>query len=476
MLKLLSATIILIFWFCLLHPARAQPPLMAVLDNKPGEPQVIIRDGREEARVAISLFTEEERIELARAMEAAIPQMPKQQRQHVRKLFDKRFGPYLPKFSTQSVPPAKFQSAGITLQTDLPAVEAKELLARLDAVLERATRYWGHKLSERLDCYVVRDLARWSATPFPPEAVAKLKRREGVTIVQQQQRIKTEGKQRKVELITQAVCYASDRGGVAQHELVHSYCAKAFGSTGPFWYAEGMAEVANYMQPGDAAVRAPYIVLHHLRTSRPVPLARLTAPTTKDDSWQAYARCWALCHVLNYNANYNTRFRALGKSMLGGQPTSFHDLFSAQAERIEFEYRFFLKHVVPGFRADLCRWDWSECSPLDPGSTASATVEARRGWQATGAAVKAGQRYTYQASGQWQIEPSGLKLTPAGGKDGRGRLVAVVLTGMKLGQPLELGPQGNFTAAADGHLYLRCKDDWSALADNEGSVSVKIGR
>jgi hypothetical protein len=37
-----------------------------------------------------------------------------------------------------------------------------------------------------------------------------------------------------------------------------------------------------------------------------------------------------------------------------------------------------------------------------------------------------------------------------------------------------LGVDGTFTAPGDGKLYLRCQDAWNQLADNHGSVKVKI--
>ena len=42
--------------------------------------------------------------------------------------------------------------------------------------------------------------------------------------------------------------------------------------------------------------------------------------------------------------------------------------------------------------------------------------------------------------------------------------------------PSRLSPDGHFTAPQDGQLYLRCRDVWSGLSDNEGSLAVAISR
>jgi hypothetical protein len=44
----------------------------------------------------------------------------------------------------------------------------------------------------------------------------------------------------------------------------------------------------------------------------------------------------------------------------------------------------------------------------------------------------------------------------------------------ELSEPFELGQSGSFKAPADGKLYLRCRDRWSELGDNDGSVLVKM--
>ncbi len=44
----------------------------------------------------------------------------------------------------------------------------------------------------------------------------------------------------------------------------------------------------------------------------------------------------------------------------------------------------------------------------------------------------------------------------------------------ELGEPFELGANGSFQAPAGGQLYLRCGDKWGELADNNGTLTIKL--
>ena len=43
-----------------------------------------------------------------------------------------------------------------------------------------------------------------------------------------------------------------------------------------------------------------------------------------------------------------------------------------------------------------------------------------------------------------------------------------------LSEPFPLGAYGSFTPPGSGQLYLRCRDKWNEIADNKGSMTVKI--
>jgi hypothetical protein len=189
---------------------------------------------------------------------------------------------------------------------------------------------------------------------------------------------------------------------------------------------------------------------------------------------ESYLWSWALCHLLCENPNYADRFRALGLGYLTGQKSTFEEAFGPVAREIGFEYEFFLEHLDNGYRVDLCAWEWNKqfLSAAQRPLTA-VNIHSKRGYQASGLEVAAGQRYAYVATGSWALGEEEA-VTADGDAAGQGRLVGALLDQYKLSEPFELGCRGVFTAPAGGKLYLRCRDTWNSLADNHGAMAVRI--
>lgn len=368
----------------------------------------------------------------------------------------------------ESGPPRDFSSAHFFVHTDLPAEEANELLKRLETMLGLISEYWGRRPSGIIECYVVRDLKNWPADSLHPIGRAKIEQDAGVTLSV----TATDGKRFRAK----AVVYAIADHGTPQHEAVHAYCAQTFGTTGPTWYSEGMAEMGQYWVKDERAVNADLVVVRYLRESPPRSLLEIVDPADVPGGWQDYAWRWALCHLLANNSNYSSRFRPLGLGMLTQQPVSFEKVYDAMADEISFEYLFFLKHVDRGYRVDLCEWDWKKRFRGLTSRAISARVVANRGWQGTSAKLSAGEQYQYSATGAWKLGKDEEAVDADGSGDGRGRLVGVLMNEFELGEPFDLGSQGEFTAENDGNLYVRCNDEWNALADNDGRMVVKLKR
>jgi hypothetical protein len=374
--------------------------------------------------------------------------------------------------------PADFRSAHFLLHTDLAPKEARALLERLETMLALVSKYWGQPSAGVIELYVVKKLEVWPDDALDAEGRAKIAQGAGITHVDTLSRGKT-------TLAARAVVYAAADRGTPQHEAVHAYCGQTFGRTGPLWYAEGMAEMGCYWREGDTSVQCPDYVSDYLRGSLAKPLAEIldeqrglpngAGPARSGDSWQNYAWRWALCHLLANNPNYSERFRPLGLGYLSGAKVSFANTYGAMAREIDFEYRFFLEHVERGYRVDLCSWDWNRKFREPAGGVPTrARIAANRGWQPTGALVRQGAAYDYQAKGKWQIAAERRDLTPAGGDDGAGRVEAVIFHDFALGKPFALSESGTFVVETDGQLYARCRDAWNELADNTGFVTLAI--
>lgn len=375
--------------------------------------------------------------------------------------------------------PADFRREHFLLHTDLAPRDANELLDRLENMLTLIANYWNHPPIGIIEMYVVEDLGRWPEGSLDPDGLAKIKQRAGVTVTETM----TQGKRL---LAARSIVYAVAEHGTPQHEAVHAYCGQAFGHTGPLWYAEGMAEMGQYWRHGDVSVQCPAHVVEFIRRSPAKPLTEILAedggkqgrgapgPVT-GDSWQNYAWRWALCHLLANNTNYADRFRPLGLGLLSGQKVSFSDTYGAMRDEVEFEYQFFLRHLEQGYRVDLCSWDWKRKFREPTGASGvPSRISANRGWQPSGALLVEGKKYSYRATGTWQCDKDGAELTADGGTDGDGLLEGVVFKDFALGEPFPLGASGTFTSPGDGRLFLRMHNGWNSLADNKGSVNVKI--
>ena len=355
------------------------------------------------------------------------------------------------------------RSAHFALHTDISDRQAQILLAKLETMYDLVSGYYRAQPRGTIECYVVRDLAEWTGQPIPERGRAKILEPAGVTLSSV-----SRSKAR-------AIVYSCDDQGVAQHEAVHAFCVQTFGSTGPTWYSEGMAEMGQYWKKGNLAVDISPYVAQYLSTAKPKKLKDIVALGQKTgDSWEAYSWRWALCHLLASNPNYSKRFKTLGINLMKKRKDSFDQAFGAHAKEISFEYDQFIENFGNGYRADLCAWDWSAKTKKVSGSRKVKTkVEAQAGWQATKALVVAGTTYTYEATGKWQFEPTG-EVNADGSSNGQGRLIGAILKDFKLSKPFELGTKGEFTAQGDGQLYLRCQDDWLSLGDNSGMVEMVL--
>jgi len=407
--------------------------------------------------------------------------------------------------------PQKFTSKNFTLYTDLPEKNAQEVLERLETTLARISSYWGRRPRQRIECYVAHDLKNWSDSDFPHGfARALIGGIGGGAFAESDSR-----KQSKIGVTV----YSSSRPGIAEHESVHAYCCQTFGSSGPDWYKEGMAEMATQGRGGKLEVECDAQVIDYLRRSPRQSIGQIVRSdrmnlrlaeslqkaisTSSSESvpeqderirqWsrdhadvvrmsrESYRSCWALCHFLSRNPNYVKRFNQLGLVYLTQHTRDmqndhkFPGLFGAMQREMEFEYRFFLDRIANGYRVDLCHWDWkSKFSALAAKDSRSARIRAGFGYQSSGLHVEKNREYSFECSGTWQIAAEGSALNANGNEQGLGRLEGVIMTGYELSEPFELGHSGTFKAPAEGKLYLRCRDHWAELGDNSGKVSVKI--
>ncbi len=381
-----------------------------------------------------------------------------------------------PKASGDALPGGikEYASNNFALRTDLPPDSANELLDRLEKMLTRVSKYYGKPNSQIIEMNVVRDIKKWPASSIPQEAMNSILQEGGITI--SSTLTQRNGLGEKQIAAAKSIVWAVSERGVPQHEAIHAYCHQNFGRTGPTWYAEGMAEIGQYWREKDDSIQIHDEVMKYLKKSQPKDLLEITAPGQKTgDNWQNYAWRWALCQLLSTNPNYAPRFKPLGMALMNDHRTSFEDVYGPMAKEISFEYLFFLKHMNQGYRSDLCAWDWKTKFQRPRGSaTPQVKVVANRGWQASRVMVKEGDKISYTAIGEWELRKGDPKVGPDGNDNGRGRLEGVLFTDYRLSEPFDLGAVGEYEAKMDGNLFLRCRDEWCEIADNQGAVTVRF--
>lgn len=366
--------------------------------------------------------------------------------------------------------PRLYKSRNFHVMTDLPAESAQELLERLETMIKLVSAYYGRPNTRPIEMFVFDEFGHWNESQLAqlaPEGVAMVRGGGGLTI--------TEGLRSGSAFVSRSVVYAGSDHGTPQHEAVHAYCGHAFGTCGPVWYSEGMAEVGNYWRENDKSVTADPRIIEYLKSQEPRPLNDIVNNPLEatGDSWQNYAWRWALCHLLGFNENYTKRFKPLGMALLAEKDVNFWQVYGSQSQEIEFEYRLFLKDMEPGYRCDLTSWDWkTKFQTLRGDAPVQAIVRADRGWQASRLNVAAGAEYSCVATGDVKLTKDKDSDPAAEGADGA--LIGVVMHDYELSEPFELPTDGTFSCPVDGKLYLRCRDAWGSLGDNSGKLTVRL--
>ncbi len=374
--------------------------------------------------------------------------------------------------------PQTYTSAHFQVFTDLSEEKSNELLERLETMLKLVSGYWGKPLRKPIRMFVVDNFENWGVddlSKMDASGLASIRSGGGLTIT------RVQGYQNGPKIDADAIVYATSKHGTPQHEAVHAYCGITFGETGPVWYSEGMAEVGKYWKVGEKGVTTDPYVIQYLKSKEPKPLIEIVNNPleTTGDSWQNYAWRWTLCHLLGFNENYTQRFKPLGISLLAGNNSNFEKVYGAQAEEIEFEYKLFLKDMEPGYRCDLCSWDWkTRFKGISAKAQVVSNIAANKGWQASRLNVQQGIEYAINTDGEWKVSQDSDELLAAGDANGNGKLIGIIFTNYELSEPFELGSVDTFTPPASGKLYLRCKDNWGELSDNSGSIkaSIKLAR
>jgi len=258
------------------------------------------------------------------------------------------------------------------LHTDLSNEHADAVLTRMQMTLNRAADYWNRPLKGRIECFVIDQPDKFGEDDFPDrEAVYLLRRIGGGTRAVPLRRT---GARR-----IRARVYATTHLDVVEHEVIHAYCLQTFGTTGPCWYREGMAQYGSYLHD-DKQDDFPTQMTDYLLSCRILNVAQIVkennftdllsqsiqttsrrpaeegGPTgiellgespeldaaSRGDIQHGYWKAWALCHFLEQHPHYHERFRMLGDCYLIHHHDGFERIFGANTDEVTREFQEFV--------------------------------------------------------------------------------------------------------------------------------------
>ncbi len=288
------------------------------------------------------------------------------------------------------------------------------------------------------------------------------------------------------------------------HEGVHSFMNTVWGSCGPAWYREGMAELLGTHLWRDGELKVGYfpasrdetpmwgrikIVRDAFAARRAKRLPEVLAyDPAAEPGTEPYGWCWAAAAFLDGHPRHQARFRTLGKIVR--QPDfndRFRRLFGSDWDCLLEEWQAFVADLEYGYDFQRMAIDFAQGKPLEPAG-AEIAVRADHGWQNSGIKLEAGFKYEITAEGRYQVathphvwwcEPNGVSI-----RYYRGKPLGILLAAIRPDKPVS-GPSAFLTPVSvglkatlkprqSGTLFLRINDSAAELADNSGTLAVRV--
>lgn len=288
------------------------------------------------------------------------------------------------------------------------------------------------------------------------------------------------------------------------HEGVHSFMNTVLGSCGPAWYREGMAELLGTHLWRDGELKVGYFPISRdetpmwgrikivrdafaARRAKRLPDVLAYDPATEPGN-EPYGWCWAAAALLDGHPRYQQRFRSLAKIV---QQPDFNDRFrrllGSDWDGLLEEWQVFVADLEYGYDFQRTAIDFARGKPLDIAG-AEIIVRADRGWQNSGVRLEAGVDYEIVAEGRYQVatqpqiwwcEPNGVSI-----RYYRGRPLGILLAAIRPEKPASgpcpflvptsVGLKATLAPKQSGTLFLRINDSAAELADNSGTLTVKV--
>jgi hypothetical protein len=289
------------------------------------------------------------------------------------------------------------------------------------------------------------------------------------------------------------------------HEGTHCFMNRAFGSCGPPWYMEGMAELLSTHHWANGRLQMNYLprtaaetpmlgriklVKDEIAAGRALSLKRVLAlhPAAYIQN-EAYAWSWAAAIFLDRHPRWGDTFRRLREQLLKSNLTGqFVAAVGDDWPVLERQWGAFVADLDYGCDPAGMLVEVKPGKPLGSGG-ASVEVSAERGWQDSGWKVEKGKTYRLTAKGRYQVgdrpkiwwcEPGGVTIRYHRGRP-LGMLLAAVMPEAggeyvfaEMPEPIPVGLGTTLTPEQSGTLYFKINESASDWGDNRGSLSVEI--
>jgi hypothetical protein len=389
----------------------------------------------------------------------------------------------------------KIPGKRLTLYTDLPGEEIDRLPAIFEQAFAQWRRYFGVKESELPDWHIngclIKDKAKFAAAGLLPDDLPQFK--HGFS------------QNGKFWLLEQPSDFY--RRELLLHEGTHCFMFDYFGTGGPPWYAEGMAEYLGTHSLKDGQLTLGYmprsreespewgrvrIIQNAVAQRRALRLpAVIELPPTAHLETEPYAWCWAAVTLLDRHPRYQKRFRELARQVRESDFNKrFYRLFEPDWQELCEEWQLMVANMEYGYDVVRSAVDFTPGTPLAQ-TGAEITVAADRGWQNSGLRLEAGDKYRITAAGRYQVakqptvwwcEPGGVSIRYYKGRP-LGILLAAVRpdhpepgTTSALLRPTAVGLDATLSPTQSGTLFLKINDSAGELDDNAGELKVQVRR
>ncbi|MCL2347239.1 MAG: hypothetical protein FWC50_03145 [Planctomycetaceae bacterium] len=406
------------------------------------------------------------------------------------------------------------KSRHLLLCTDVPpSPEVDELPAVFDLAVVEYCRYFGTKLQDYDDWliqgFLIADVKKFQTAGLIGPYPTKL---NGFSI------------DRRLWVKDQTSAYL--RRHLLIHEGVHGFMNWTFGTCGPPWYMEAVAEYlgTHTWQNGKLTLgvmpenREAFpswgridLLKKSVRENKIFSLDKMMRISADEIVTPAdYAWVWALGTLLDNHPRYQNVFRAMPRLLTFPDFTNrFYLQLAKQWGKLQLDWLDTVANIEYDY--DMQRTvidappDRLTTSPVTSNNTAlnavTFEVDAARGWQCGGVTVQSGKTYRITASGRYQLakepkiwwsEPNGVTVRYHHGKP-LGILMAGVIpeelfsgrndvtaNDVPFFAPLTVGTETTVTLdkngafGKSGTLWFRINDSAAELWDNSGTCRVTV--